>query len=254
MRRNLLFVLLAFAGFLYFFSCKKTESTPFVSPTVYYPLKTGTSVTYRLDSTLPVPFGSSLYDVYHDMKDSIVSTFNDDAGRLSYLVYRYITDTFQSQPWQYLSTYFITPTSTDIEVVDDNNYRFIKLINPVVEGNSWMGNSYILTDQEYSNVSYLQGWDYTYENVNAPDSVMMGVIGNTVTVLQTDQTFPQGEVFNDTDVYYERDYGIEVYAKNIGLISKDFLHLNWGTQTPGEPYSYSDNSYSFKISMISYNQ
>jgi hypothetical protein len=247
MHRIFFFIIFAFAGVLFFFSCKKTEMPAYPAPNDYYPLRIGASFTYRVDSTVLAPFGSALLVVSHDLKDSIVSTFNDDAGRLSYLVYRFITDTLQTQPWQYISTYFITPTSTDIEVVDENNFRFIKLVTPIAAGRSWLGNAYIDTKSVNSNVQYLDGWNYTYENVNMPDTVQRGIIDSTVTVLQQDESTP-GD-FSTSDLYYEKNYSVEVYGKGIGLIYKDFLHWTWN-QNP-EP-AYSDDSYGIRLSLISY--
>lgn len=249
MQRIILFSLLIFICTVCFFSCKKTETNLYVSDNAYYPLQTGSSFIYRLDSTVLAPFGTALVVDSYLLKDSIESTFNDDAGRLSYRVYRFITDTLQLTGWQYLSTYYITPTATDIEVMDDNNYRFIKLISPVVQGNSWLGNSFIDTKSINSPVQFMDGWNYTYQNVNMPYTVPGGTIDSTVTVLQNEESIPD-TTFQQSDPFYEQITAVEVYAKGIGLIYKNFLHWTW--QTEPQP-AYQDGSYGIQLSLISYN-
>ncbi len=234
--------------FFFFYSCKKIESPPYISINAYYPLQAGSSYTYRLDSTVLAPFGSALVVHSYLLKDSIESNFYDNSGRLSYRVYRFITDTLQSQPWQYLSTYYITPTSTTIEVMDDNNYRFIKLADPVVNGFSWQGNTYIDTKSAESTVQFMDGWNYTYENVNESYTVPMGTLDSTITILQDTSDVPDVPFSQSLD-FYEHVSATEVYAKNIGLIYKEFTHWTWQINPEA---AYQDGSYGIKLSLINY--
>ena len=243
-----IFLFVAFGCLFFFSSCKKTETAAYIPVNDYYPLQAGSSFIYRLDSTIDAPFGTALVVHSYLLKDSIESTFNDNLGRLSYRVYRYITDTLQLEGWQYLSTYYITPTTTTVEVMDDNNYRFIKLTAPVVNGGSWMGNSFIDTQSGSSTVQYLDGWNYTYQNTNLPYTVVKGEIDSTVTVVQDDETIPDQPF--DPNYYQQRNYSVEVYAKGIGLIYKNFLHWTW--QTTPAPASFDDDSYGIALSLISY--
>ena len=232
------------------FGCKKESETLSLSSLQdYYPLQTGKFFIYRLDSTLYISFGSAATVASYLAKDSIVNTFTDNNGRISYTVYRYTTDTLHSAPWQYKSAYYITPLTTSIEVVDDNNYRFIKLTEPVMEGGTWKGNSYLETGDDESVIAYMNNWDYTYQNINQPYSVIAGTIDSTITVLQQDNTFPEGD-FNPA-YYQQRNYSIEVYAKGIGLIYKDFLHWTWQTDPP--PAHFDDGSYGIRLNLIDHN-
>ncbi len=133
--------------------------------------------------------------------------------------------------------------------MDDNNLRFIKLAAPPVNGVSWQGNTYIDTKSATSPVQYMDGWNYTYQNVNLPDTVLKGVVDSSITVLQVDELIPD-EPFDPT-IYQQNNYSIEVYGKGIGLIYKEFLHWTW--QPTPEPASYQDDSYGFKINLISNN-
>ncbi len=232
------------------FGCKKqSETLPLSSLESYYPLQTGKYFIYRLDSTLYLSFGSVARVNSYLAKDSIVSTFTDNDGRISYTVYRYTTDTLQQAPWQFKSTYYITPTPHSIEVVDDNNYRFIKLTQPVTEGHSWQGNSYLDTRSISSDIQYLNDWNYTYQNVDAPYTTLAGTLDSTVTVMQQDfASHPDGF---DPSIFQQRDYSVEVYGKGIGLVYKDFLHWVWQTDPP--PAHYEDGSYGISLNLIEHN-
>ncbi len=232
------------------FGCKKqTDTLPLSSAASYLPLQTGKRFIYRLDSTVYLSFGSASRVISYLAKDSIVSTFADNTGRTSYTVYRYTTDTLQQSPWQYKSAYYITPTAHSAEVVDDNNFRFIKLAEPITEGYTWKGNSYLDTRSDASAVQYLYNWEYVYQNVGMPYQLLDATFENTITVLQQDNTFPEGDF--DPQFYQQRNYSVEVYAKDIGLIYKDFLHWTWQTDPP--PAHYEDGSYGIRLSLIDHN-
>jgi hypothetical protein len=232
------------------FNCKKQSETLPLSPvSSYYPLQTGKRFIYRLDSTIYLSFGSTSEVVSYLAKDSIVNTFLDNDGRTSYTMYRYTTDTLLTNLWQYKSAYYITPTNNSIEVVDDNNYRFIKLTEPLTEGYSWKGNTYLDTRSDASSIQYMYNWDYTYQNVDMPYTVLTGKFDSTVTILQQDNTFPEGEF--DPNYYQQRNYSVEVYAKGVGLIYKDFLHWTWQTDPP--PAHYEDGSYGIRLNLIDHN-
>ncbi len=230
----------------FFFACKKNDNTTFLNASAYYPLNAGTVWFYRLDSTTIPPFGTSLITRSYHIKDSVGSSFNDNTGRESWLIYRFITDTLEENPWQSLSTYYVTPTKNDVEVVDDNNLRFIKLISPVSEGRTWSGNSYIDTRSLSSLFPYLDGWEYEYDSINLPFQTLAGIIDSSITVKQRDETSPDGPF--DPQYYQQRNYSVEVYAYNKGLIYKNFLHWTW--QPTPEPARYEDGSYGIVLNLL----
>jgi hypothetical protein len=246
MRLRILQVIGAAVVALIFFSCKKYDSQVFLNASTYYPLDSGAVWFYRLDSTTIPAFGTSLIMRSYHIKDSVGSSFYDNTGRKSWLVYRFITDTLEENPWQSLSTYYVTPTFNDVEVVDDNNLRFIKLISPVSDGRTWSGNSYIDTRSLSSLFSYLDGWQYEYDSINMPFQTLAGIIDSSITVKQADETSPEGPF--DPQYYQQRDYSVEVYAYNKGLIYKNFLHWTW--QPTPEPARYEDGSYGIVLNLL----
>lgn len=229
--------------------CKK-ETETFNTATLndYYPLQTGKTFLYRLDSTVLASFGSSLVVNSYQAKDSIESTFTDNQGRLSYRIFRLIRDTAGLVPWRFAATYVATPTPQSIEYVD-NNLRFIKLHTPVTEGSTWKGHSYIDTKSLNTTVSYLDEWVYEYRNLGQRFQIFNTAYDSTVTVFQQDETTPPGP-FNPNN-YQQRNLGTEVYAKGVGLIYKEFLHWTWQTTPP--PARYEDGSYGVKLRLLSHN-
>lgn len=234
--------------FLLFSCTKQTQILSLPSVSNYYPTQVGKSLLYRLDSTLYVSFGTVVQVNSYIAKDSIAATFQDNEGRTSYIVHRYLTDTLQQNPFIYNSAYFITSTGNNIQVVDQNNLRFIKLAAPISSSNTWMGNSYISTSAD--TLSYLAGWKYQYQNINMPYTVLAGTLDSTITVFGVNQPSTV-QPFNP-NVYQSNLYSAEVYAKGIGLVYKEFSYWVWqplGTITPG----YTADSYGIKLSLISHN-
>lgn len=231
------------------YSCKKeTEILQTNSPADYFPLEAGKTYLYRLDSTVPVSFGSALIVKSYQAKDTIESTFTDNQGRLSYRIFRFTRDTLGLQPWSFAATFVATPTDESIEYVD-NNLRFIKLHAPVTEGYSWPAHSFIDTKSLNTTVGYLDEWEYEYQNVETSFTVFNTTYDSTVTVFQHDETTPEGTF--DPANYYQLNKASEVYAKGIGLIYKEFLHWTWQTTPP--PSKYEDGSYGIKLRLISHN-
>lgn len=229
-------------------ACKK-ESETFNSATLndYNPLKAGRILIYRMDSTVPESFGSRLVVHSYQARDSVESSFTDNAGRLSWRIFRSTRDTAGKQPWQFAATYVSTQSNNAIEYVD-NNMRFIKLRLPFTEGYTWKAHSFIDTKSLNSNVTYLDEWEYEYQDVNQPYTVLNKRFDTTVTVFQHDETSPPGPF--DPNNYQQRNFGVEVYAKGVGLIYKDFLH--WTYQTTPPPAKYEDGSYGVKLRLINY--
>lgn len=237
---------IVFFSVIIFLSCEKNESPFFLKATSYYPLQSGRVWVYRLDSTTIPPFGTALITHSYHLKDSTGISFFDNAGRESWPVYRFITDTLELNPWQSVSTYYVTPTGNNIEVMDDNNLRFIKLVSPVSSGIKWPGNSYIDTRSATSPYQYLDGWTYLYDSVNLPYTTLGGVIDSSVTIMQRDETSPEGSF--DPQYYQQRNYSVEVYGYNTGLIYKNFLHWTWQPTPP--PAHYEGDSYGIILNLI----
>lgn len=233
----------------------KDKSIILTSPPLsdYFPLIVGKSITYRLDSTVTTAFGVSLTTSSYIVNDYVNAQIIDGLGRNSYRIFRTYTDTNSIAPYATMATFQATPVGTDWIEYLDNNLRFMKLRFPIQEGFTWKGNSFIdVTASGNSAFNFFADWDYTYQNVGKPDTVLGKVYPNTVTVMQRDETIPN-VAFNPAN-YQQRNYSIEVYAKNIGLIYKNLLHYIYQPPTPNRPAGYyEDESFGVKLQIISNN-
>jgi hypothetical protein len=246
MKKSVLF----FVVYSTLMACKRTDTaTPFLTASDFYPLRVGKSWTYRMDSTGPFNFGSQLVTTAYLVKDTITAdTFRDNSNRLSYTVIRLLNDSNGTQNWNYLLTYFATPTATGMELVDDRNLRFIKLTTPVSSGRNWLGNSYIDTKSAGSPWQYMDNWNYQYINVGRPDTIGNITYPQTVTILQRDETSP--DLPFDPAFYQQRNLSKEIYAEGVGLVYQEFLHWTWQTTPP--PAGYEDDSYGIRLQLIDY--
>jgi hypothetical protein len=206
-----------------FGACKKqVEEVNLTTISEYSPLAVGKYITYNLDSLVFTNFGTQeahrLYQVKYVVTDSLL----DNIGRKAFRVVRFIRSS-AANPFLPDNTFMALNTGNSFEFVE-NNYRYIKLVQPIEDDYTWKGNSYI--DATSSNaLNYLEGWDYTYEKVAQQPSAPLDTLNlgkNTITVNQIDYSF--GLPVNLTTTYATRDFSKEVYAKGIGLVYRKFIH------------------------------
>lgn len=240
------------AGLIFLFACK-TKKTEFTSAELsdYWKPAVGKYIIYRLDSTVTTNFGVALTTRSYRVKDLVDAEITDNLGRKAFRILRSVTDTNGVAPYKPSGSFTTIPVGGDwIEHVD-NNLRYMKLRWPIRDGFQWKGNSFIDVTSINSTVRYLADWNYTYQDVEQPFSVLSKTFNNTITVLQRDETTPEGPF--SPSLYKQRNYGIEVYAKGIGLIYKDFLHYIYQPPTPNKDAYYEDESYGIRLRVIEYN-
>ena len=241
MTKNILLPLLIL---LLFTSCKK-ESEIFETAALsdYYPLQVGKYISYNLDSTIFVNFGKDRKVVSYQVKDVVDAEITDNLGRPSYRIIRFSRKN-AGDAWLANNTFVVTRTDKSLEVVE-NNLRFIKLTSPVKADNSWRGNSYIDTYTSGNDMRYLDNWDYIYDSVSMPLNVQSFNFENTIKVFQRDEEIGDPQVSGTG--YAEKTFSMEKYAKEVGLVYREFLH--WEYQGNTQTYS----GYGVKLSVIDYN-
>jgi hypothetical protein len=183
--------------------CKKTVHFTQPSAASYFiPLQVGKEITYRLDSLTFYYYGQLDTITSYLAMDSVETATTDDQGRPSWFITRYLTDTAGINPWSPAESYLVTPTPSDVEMVE-NNLRFVKLAYPVTTNFSWSGNDYL---------------PYNPYQVNAPFTVFNQVYDSTATIL-LDSNYLNVPIV-DPGVPASVAYWTETYARNIGLISR----------------------------------
>jgi len=219
MRKNhVLFLALIATLATVFVSCKKTnDDTVFTSYSQYNNFKVGKYIIYALDSTVTRSFGTSFIRSSHIVKDSIVEEIVDNSNRKTFKVFRYHLNQ-ANNTWQPINTFFFTPTDNSLEYVE-NNLRYIKMVSPVEEGKSWLGNSYLSQPVFHQN-SFYQTWNFFYKDAGQPMQVGTFNLPKTVTVVQYDST--DNKEFS-AFAFATYDKGYEIYADTIGLVYRDVI-------------------------------
>ena len=216
--------------FVYFFavvmgSCQNTkEEFTTDKITDFIPLQVGKYITYRLDSTVFTLSGSKIEVHKYQVKHIIHSEISDNEGRKTFLVHRLINNETGSGPWLENGTYTITPLSDRIEILE-NSLRVVTLRMPMKQGFTWKGNSY-LPVSPYRDLFEMTGagitlnqWNFDYRNYG--DTTVQGQQYKDVwTVVQSEnqQNIPPEPI----NSYGEMEVSSEKFARNIGLVYKNF--------------------------------
>lgn len=233
-------------------ACKKTIHYPATAPADYFiPLETGKYAIYRLDSLNFYYYGQLDTVTSYLAKDSVEGSFTDGEGNKAWYVTRYLSDT-TGQFWYASETYTVTPSASRLEMTEDN-LRFIKLAFPISQGFSWSGNSYLPYAPyqdffDFSDISThldLSTWNYTYQTVNKPFSVLGKTYDSSVTVLQENDSINAPVV--DPTSFGTRTYWSETYAKHIGLV---YRHTEmWEYQPPTPDGTQAGYKIGFQLTM-----
>ncbi|HAO47542.1 MAG TPA: hypothetical protein PLZ45_10270 [Ferruginibacter sp.] len=226
-------------------SCKKsTDDFQTIPLSDYYPLQVGKYITYNLDSTVFINFGTKDTVIKYQVKHQVDAQITDNLGRPAYRILRYIRKT-AANPWVPDNTFMAVPTGTSIEFIE-NNMRLIKLASPIRNGFSWKGHRYV--DIYGVDMRYLEDWDYTYDSLNTKITLGAIMVDSTLKVAQRDEVLGNP---SDPNSYHEINYGAERYAKGIGLVFRNFLHVEYQPPRPG--VGAYRQGYGVKLTMIDHN-
>jgi len=182
------------------FGCQsKVDNNPRDIGLEYAPLEIGSWVVYQVDSHVYDDFNLSRPDTNYkyQIKELVESEFQNQVGQKTRRIERYSRNA-DTLPWILSNVWAANLSSNSFEKVEDN-IRYVKLVFPVKENNSWNGNQF----------NTLEEWNYRYFNSNAPRFVNGFTFDSTLVVNQ----------INDSNVI-QRKYAYEIYAKGIGMVFK----------------------------------
>jgi len=248
MKKLFPFVMIATLVFLLTACKKSSETLQTDSISDYYPLQVGKYITYQLDSLVYTNFGVNIVTRTYQVKYSVDAQITDNLGRPAYRIIRFIRKT-AANPWVSDATFMATNTGNGLEFVE-NNMRFLKLRTPIKDFYSWKGHSFLDTYSINSEIKYMDDWDYVYDSVNMPLKVGTFNLDSTLRVDQRDEVIGNP---NDPASYAEINYGMEKYAKHIGLVYRRFFHSEWQPPTSGQGGRFVDGSYGITLTMIDHN-
>src|SRR5688572_23710667 len=253
MRSKNLILFIAALGFLCSFSSCEKETEEFEREAIadYMPLAVGKYITYRLDSTVFTNFGKNTEIHKYQVKHVVDIQTTDNLGRPSYRLLRFLRYSAGIQPWIENGTYFITPLTDQAEIIEDN-LRFIKLHLPFKLNTDWKGNKY-LSDDPYAslftffNDDNMNEWDYSIDQFDNTTTIGNKPVNDVYTVFQIDESI-NAPVTNLSQPGY-RTLASDKFAKNIGLVSRDYILWEYQPPAPGSPPSTAGFKTGFGIKM-----
>lgn len=194
---------LAFA-FIFFFHACKDKTLPAVDVGYeYFPVEIGHWVEYEVDSVVYDDFTGTIDTFQFYIRELYESEFVDNQGRPTIRIERYYKD-IDTANYVLKDIWYANKTNTTAEKVEEN-YRYIKLAFPIKETTIWDANAtnvYDALESEYRDM---------YK-------------AKTINTLQFDSTITA--YYNDETTLISEDYHFEVYAKDVGMIRKNYVSLD----------------------------
>ena len=212
-------LLFLFSIIMTMISCvDKTDpyTTDFAEDQKYFPLTTGNTWIYEVDSIIYDNNGTKVDTIHHIIKEEITGSFIDNEGIKNYIIERYIKSNFG---WTISKACSATKNEKQA-IRNEDNLRFIKLVFPIKENYLWNGNAYfdsenIIVKIAGEPIKMYEYWNYRYISKDVPDTIDNRRYDNVATV---------EEVNYENSI--EKRYSIEKYGKGVGLIYKEMYILN----------------------------
>ena len=206
---------------LFFISCTKNETETYPTGKAYYPLSIGKTLTYDLDSIIydPIPTGGVKIDTTHwQIREIIKDTFKDNAGMTQYRIDR-LERKRGAIDWK-ISKVVTAAFSETNALRQEDNLRFIKFPLVFNKTTTWNGNIFndstkIIIAGETLDM-FSKNWMYKIVSFGEKETINTQIFPDVLTVLA--QT--------DAKILTEKRYLLEKYAKDIGLIYREWHILD----------------------------
>jgi hypothetical protein len=232
---SILFVVVSVVWVAAFSGCKnKTDDFVLDYKYEYFPLDSGRYWIWEVDSIIFTPLGSG--QVQRDtiktyIKEVVESVYTDNAGRPTARIERYQSNS-TDYVWNITDVWFANLTQRTGEKIEEN-LRFVKLIFPPKQNQTWSGNQYIKVTET---IEWLKDWTYRVIALDVPNTFNGISFDSTITVLQ-----------HDSENLIEKTFATETYAKNVGLVYKEWLNLEKTRVT--EPWTNPEKGFILKMTI-----
>ena len=187
-------------------ACHKENIVPadveFSADKQYFPLETSKSLIYKVtEITIDKP--SDYYDtIVYYLRERTDIPFIDNEGDTAYRIERFKSQTTSN--WTISDAWEAKITTYTAEKVEENQ-RFIKIKFPLAIGKYWNGNLKNELDDKDCTITSLSS-KYKNENIQL-DSCLSITRDSSVTQIS-------------------KQYDVETYARNIGLVYKEITDIN----------------------------
>jgi hypothetical protein len=199
-------------------ACSSKDPVPAITVSDYFPLKIGAFQIYTIDSVSITQNVSTAYS--YQLKTQVTGTFPNPTGGVTYTIQR-SRRANSSAPWTAQESW--SARVTDFQaIVNEGNIPYVKIASPLINGTTWDGNALntlggsekCIGSSSYTcDIYTLANFEKSY--TTAADTLF----ANTLTVIEND----------NEDPIVSQDIRQEVYALNIGLISREMVELTFCT-------------------------
>ncbi|MFY0652219.1 MAG: hypothetical protein JXQ96_09310 [Cyclobacteriaceae bacterium] len=171
----------------------------------YYPLEVGQYRIYDVDEIL---YSISSFDTLnYELKESVVGTFDNAEGELSYVVYREKRES-EVEEWAIDSVWTARKTN-NLAISVENNRSIIKMVFPIESEKNWDSNVLNSSSEKV----------FSYDLTVADTTLASTDFADVVKIIQSDIA---ENIVNQDERY-------EIYAQGVGLIIKSGLSLTFCT-------------------------
>jgi hypothetical protein len=191
------------------YGCGDDESIHEKSDLEYFPLQTGFYQIYTIDETIYTELDPP-QEFSYELKTEVVDSFANLEGGFTYVIYR-STRATQSDPWVFQESWSAR-TNTQHIVLIEGNVSYIRIALPAFKNKEWNGNALNSLDED----------TYLIESTGKP--YQLNGTMEFEDALVVNQENEMNNLFRD-----ERE---EVYARNVGLIYKKSIVLNYCDEVP----------------------
>jgi hypothetical protein len=188
---------------LLFWSCDE-NSPKHLSDQDYFPLQVGLYHVYSVEQTEYTGLNNSTSTAY-ELKVKVIDSFTDSEGATTYVMHRSKRLT-ESDSWEFVDTWSSRINQFET-VINEGVVSYVRLSFPVFESKEWDGNIMNSMPEDL----------YIYDHAGEPFQLDNG------------QNFSDCLVVNQEeylDVLSKNDR-LEVYARNVGLIYKKYIDINY---------------------------
>lgn len=185
----------------------------------FFPLGEGLTSTFHIDSVVFLSLGEEKAISSFIQRETIMPADPDLDEKM---VHKIRIERYDSLENRWVTTGFehLERSKSSLEQTEEN-FRYVKLGFPAVEGQSWKGN--IFFD---SNIEVVIGNDVIQPFKDWPEEYFISEISESETI--GDQTYAKVAtvVHVDHDFDLEKRYSVEKYAFGVGLVFKEMVILD----------------------------
>jgi hypothetical protein len=178
----------------------------------YYPMVSGDYNVYDV-TEINIDAPSEVYDtLQYQLKEMIGGAYNDDLGNKAYLLLRY-KRTDSTENWKISDVWSVQFVDFKLFVTEEN-IKYVKLHFPLSLNLTWNGNAFNTLD------------DLTYEvtELDQAKFIQSQILDSCVLITQE----------ADSSLIH-KNFAVEIYAKDMGLVYKEITHINSQEIEPGIP-------------------